>query len=131
MVGLVIPEDEQKYAEMFIKDVQLGNIMPESGKSFRDYITEYVRRAKDDQIHRFATTFGLNEGMLREIMELHVAEDTINEFARFDKLKATADITRVRAYVESVSGESLSVFIARSRFYTILWEFSLSGGFEI
>jgi len=127
----LLPEDEQKYAEMFIKDVQLGNITPENGKSFRDYITEYVRRAKDDQIHRFAMTFGMNEDMLRELMNLHVAEDTINEFARFDKLKATADIKKVKAYVESVSGESLSIFIARSRFYTILREFILSGGFEI
>ncbi|MCD8372855.1 MAG: HsdR family type I site-specific deoxyribonuclease, partial [Clostridia bacterium] len=85
----MLPEEEQKYAEIFIKDVQLGNLIPEGGKTFRDYITEYMRKAKDDQIHRFAETFGIDEAMLREIMSLHPTEETLNEYGKYDKIKNT------------------------------------------
>lgn len=127
----ILPEMEQKFAEEFIKDVQLGNIIPEQGKTFRDYITEYIRRDKDDKILRFAETFGLDEEMLRKIMNLHLTEDTLNEFARFDKLKATADDTKVKTYFEAKQGSPISVFKARTFFSNYLSEFILSDGFDL
>ncbi len=127
----MLPEEEQKYAEIFIKDVQLGNLIPESGKTFRDYITEYMRRAKDDQIYRFAETFGLDEEMLRDIMTLHPTEETINEFGRYDNLKTTANLDKVKTYFENATGETLSIFKAKSRFDILLRKFILSGGFDL
>ena len=53
---------------------------------------------KDDQIFRFAEAFGVNEVMLRDMMELHLTEETINEFGKYDKLKATVDIEKARKY---------------------------------
>lgn len=50
----MLSEEEQKYANIFIKDVQMGNVEPEEGKTMKDYIAEYMRRAKDDQIFRFS-----------------------------------------------------------------------------
>ena len=44
--------EEQKFANIFLHDIQSGDIEPEEGKTFRDYITEYLSKAKDDQIHR-------------------------------------------------------------------------------
>ncbi len=121
----MLPEEEQRFAEVFIRDVQMGNVIPESGKTFRDYITEYIRRDKDDKIHRFAVAFGLNESMLRDIMELHVTEETINEFARFDKLKVTADEEKMMSYFNA------SRFRARTMFSNYLHDFIISGGFDL
>lgn len=62
----MLSEEEQKYANIFIKDVQMGNVEPEEGKTMKDYIAEYMRQAKDDQIFRFSEQFGLDDSLLRE-----------------------------------------------------------------
>ena len=127
----MLSEEEQKFADMFIKDVQLGNLIPEKNKTFRDYISEYMRRAKDDQIYRFAQTFGIDETLLRDMMALHLTEETINEFGRYDKLKATVDIEKVKKYFKDTFGEDLSTFRAKSKFDNLLRTFILSGGFDL
>lgn len=127
----MLSEEEQKYANIFIKDVQMGNIEPEEGKTMKDYIAEYMRRAKDDQIFRFSEQFGLDDSLLREMMSLHLNEENINEFGRFDKLKASADMEKVKAFFESATGEKLSIFKARSKFDNLLRSFIISNGFDL
>ena len=36
-----LSQDEQKYANIFLHDIQRGDVKVEPGKSLRDYITEY------------------------------------------------------------------------------------------
>lgn len=127
----MLSEEEQKYANIFIKDVQMGNVEPEEGKTMKDYIAEYMRRAKDDQIFRFSEQFGLDDSLLREMMSLHLNEENINEFGRFDKLKASADMEKVKAFFESATGEKLSIFKARSKFDNLLRSFIISNGFDL
>ena len=127
----MLSEEEQKYANIFIKDVQMGNVVPEEGKTIKDYIAEYMRRAKDDQIFRFADKFGLDDSLLREMITLHLNEENINEFGRFDKLKASADLEKVKAYFISTTNETLSIFKIRSKFDNLLRSFVLSNGFDI
>lgn len=126
----ILPEEEQKYAKVFIDDVKLGNIVPEQGRTFRDYIAAYMRSAKDDQIHRFAETFGLNETKLRDIMQLRITEN-IDEHGRFDALKATADDKKKIEYFSHKEGVTVSPFTARKRFDILLREFIVSGGFDL
>lgn len=52
-----LTQDEQKYANIFLHDIQRGDVKVEPGKSLRDYITEYMARADSDRIHRFSETF--------------------------------------------------------------------------
>lgn len=127
----MLSEEEQKYANIFIKDVQMGNVEPEDGKTMKDYIAEYMRRAKDDQIFRFAEQFGLDDTLLREMMSLHLNEENINEFGRFDKLKASANMDKVKEYFETSTGEKLSIFKARSKFDNLLRHFIISNGFDL
>ena len=127
----MLSEEEQKYANIFIKDVQMGNVEPEEGKTMKDYIAEYMRQAKDDQIFRFSEQFGLDDSLLREMMSLHLNEENINEFGRFDKLKASADMEKVKAFFESATGEKLSIFKARSKFDNLLRSFIISNGFDL
>ena len=113
-------------------DIQSGDVQPEEGMTFRDYITLYVTRAKDDQIHRLAVhALGLDEAMLREMMALHVTEDNINEFGRFDALKATIDKAKAKAYFEAVTGKKMPLPVVNTRADKLLRDFIIKGGFDI
>lgn len=92
--------EEQKYANLFLHDIQSGDVEPVAGATLRDYITEYMADHRNDRIHRFAETFGLDEEKLRNLMALHPTEGNINEFGRFDALRATVDKDKARAYFE-------------------------------
>ena len=127
-----LSQEEQKYANIFLHDIQSGDVQPEEGMTFRDYITLYVTRAKDDQIHRLAVhALGLDEAMLREMMALHVTEDNINEFGRFDALKATIDKTKAKAYFEAVTGKKMPLPVVNTRADKLLRDFIIKGGFDI
>ena len=100
-VSDALTQEEQKYANIFLHDIERGDVIAEDGKTLRDYITEYQFRAKDDQIHRFATIFGLDEDKLRNMMGLNLNEATINEFGRFDELKKSVDKSKAKAFFEA------------------------------
>ena len=50
-----LSQEEQKYANIFLHDIQRGDVVVTEGKSLRDYINEYLSKAKNDQIHQIAT----------------------------------------------------------------------------
>ena len=126
-----LTQEEQKFADIFLHDIQRGDIVPEEGKTLRDYITEYMAKAKNDQIHRLAVIFGLDEEKLRKFMVLKVTEDNINEYGRFDELKATVDIKKAKEYFEKLEGEPIIPPKVRIKVDKLLREFILSGGFDI
>lgn len=102
-----LTQDEQKYANIFLHDIQRGDVKVEPGKSLRDYITEYMARADSDRIHRFSETFGLDEEKLRGLKEMTLTEGDINEYGRFDALKETVDKGKAKAYFEKHEGRRL------------------------
>ncbi len=126
-----LTQEEQKYANIFLHDIQSGDVKPEDGKTFRDYITEYLSRAKDDQIHRLAIVLGLDEEKLRAIMNMRITDANINEFGRFDALKATADKKRAKAYFEAVEGGNIIPPKIPVKIDKLLRDFILQGGLEI
>lgn len=99
-----LTQDEQKYAEIFLHDVQRGEVVVEDGKTLRDYITEYQYKAKNDQIHSFAVAFGLDEDLLKNMMQLNLTEANIDEFGRFDKLKQSVNKAAAKAFLEKNRG---------------------------
>lgn len=126
-----LSQEEQKFANIFLHDIQRGDVTPQEGKTLRDYITEYLTRAKNDQIHRIANALGLDEKKLREIMGLRVTEVNINEFGRFDNLKATVDKQKARNYFEKVEGKKLIPPKVNMKVDKLLRDFVISGGFDI
>jgi type I restriction enzyme R subunit len=102
-----LTQDEQKYANIFLHDIQRGDVKVEPGKSLRDYITEYMARADSDRIHRFSETFVLDEEKLRGLKEMTLTEGNINEYGRFDALKETVDKGKAKAYFEKHEGRRL------------------------
>ncbi len=126
-----LTQEEQKFANIFLHDIQSGDVEPEDGKTFRDYITEYMSRAKDDQIHRLAVVLGLDEGKFRTMMEARITDSNINEFGRFDALKTTADKKKAKEYFEAVEGRSIIPPKIPVKIDKLLREFILRGGGEI
>lgn len=120
-----LTHDEQRIANIFLHDVQRGDVKLQEAKSFRDYITEYQFKAKEDEIHAIATSFGLDESKLRQLISAHVNENNINEFARFDALLNTVDKAKTKQYFEQGEGKPIPPFKVNVKVAAFLKEFVL------
>ena len=126
-----LTQEEQKYANIFLHDIESGDAAIEEGKTLRDYINEYVEKAKNDQIHRIASLLGLDEEMLRSMMALKIDESNINEYGRLDNLKATVDKARAKAYFEAIENTKVAPPKVNIKVDKLLRDFIVSGGYEI
>ena len=126
-----LTQEEQKYANIFIHDVQSGNVKIEDGKSFRDYITEYQFRGKEEQIRKISNAMGLDIENLKELMKSNITEANINEYGRFDIFKKTVDRDKAKAYFETLEGASIPTFQLSIKIENLLKKFIISGGFDI
>ena len=126
-----LTQEEQKQANIFIHDVQSGIVNIENGKSFREYITEYQYNAKNDQIKKVATSLGLDEVKLRNLMDTNLNETNINQYGRFDVLKNTVDREKAKVYFEKLEGKTIPPFKVNIKVHNLLQDFIIKGGFEI
>lgn len=126
-----LSQEEQKYANIFLHDIQRGDVAITEGKTLRDYITEYLSKAKDDQIHRVAVALGVDEVKLRTIMSLRLNSTNINEFGRYDELKKTVNKAKAKEYFEKIEGTKIIPPKVNVKVDNLLREFILGGGFEI
>jgi len=81
-----LSQDEQKYANLFLNDVQRGDVNPEQGKTLRDYITQYQANAKNTQVMRLVEVLAVDEDKLNALLSTRITESNINEYGRFDAL---------------------------------------------
>ena len=121
-----LTQEEQKYANIFMHDLETGDITADGNKTIRDYINEYMENAKNDEIHKLATALGLDETLLRDMMTLKLDNLTINEFGRFDRLKSTIDKTKAKAYLESVEGAKIPMPKVNIKVDNLLRDFILN-----
>lgn len=126
-----LSQEEQKYANIFLHDIQRGDVAITEGKTLRDYVTEYLSKAKDDQIHRVAVALGVDELKLRTIMSLRLNSTNINEFGRYDDLKKTVNKAKAKEYFEKIEGTKIIPPKVNVKVDNLLREFILGGGFEI
>lgn len=126
-----LTHEEQKYANIFIHDVQSGIAIIEDGKPFREYITEYLYRSKNDQMYKLSTVLGIDISKLESLMSSSVSEATLNDFGRFDALKKTIDKNKARLFLEHKMGKTLPVLQQNIRIERLLKDFILFGGFDV
>ena len=126
-----LSQDEQKFANIVLKDIQNGDLIVHDDRSVRDYIVEYQARAKNDQIHRMAEILGLHEQKLRDIMDKHVTENDIDAFGQYNDLVQSVDIDTAKAYFDKKEGEDIPKRKVRSKLDSLLRKYILSGGFDI
>lgn len=126
-----LSQEEQRFAEMIIYDIQNGNLFVDGNKTFRDYLNEYQIRIKNDQIHKFAITLGYNEELLRELVYARPNDANLNEYGRFNPLKDSLNVEVASTYFERKDGKKLPKPIVIRNAENLVRKFILHGGFDI
>lgn len=125
-----LSQEEQRFAELFLHDVERGDVAVEEGRTLRDYITAYANKEKNGQIDKLIEAFGLDGDLLREMMRLDLNEANLNEYARFDKLKASIDKDKAADFF-TADNYIVSRFTVNMLANKLVREFVLEGGFDI
>ena len=126
-----LSQEQQKYANMIIHDIESGDLIIEENKSFMDYITQYATNAENDQIRKLSQAFDLDENKLRSMMTLPVSAKNLNEYGRFDDLLNSVNYENARKSLEEIYGKTIEVWEAHIEVQKILRDFILQGGFDL
>ena len=126
-----LTQEEQKFASIFLNDLMSGNVELMADKTLKDYITEYLHHAKYGQILKLSALLGLDKDKLQNLMRDNITELNINEYGRFDELKATVDRDKATAYFEKIEGKTLPVFRVSIKIDQLLQDFITKDGFEL
>ncbi|WP_323597678.1 type I restriction endonuclease subunit R [Aliarcobacter butzleri] len=126
-----LSQEEQKYANIFIHDVQNGDVQIDSSKTFREYVAQYQANAENSQIMKLVELLGLNSDKLKEMINSNVTDLNINDYGRFDELKNSVDKEKAKVYFEEIEGCKLPIPKVNIKVHNLLKDFILSGGYEI
>ena len=126
-----LSQEDQKYATIFLHDVQSGTIQVDPDKSFRDYITQYLYNAQYDQVAKLSTAVGVDAEKLSEMMAMDITNKNINDYGRFDELKSTIDKAKAKIYFEKLEGKKIPPFRVNMKVGDLLRDFIIRGGFDI
>lgn len=102
-------------------------------KTCKDNVTKYMANTKNDRVHRFSVSLGIEENYLRALMNMHNTKQRINEFGRFDKLMARVDHAKTSIFLKKATGKKHSVPMTKIRIAKMLRDFLIKEdlGFEI
>jgi type I restriction enzyme R subunit len=126
-----LSQEEQKYANIFLHDIQSGAINVDGNKTLRDYINEYQSKGYDDMTHRLSIALGLDEQKLRSLMALNVTEGSLNEYGRYDELRKSVDKLQAKKFFEKRLGSEMKQNQVNMRVDELLRKFIFEGGFEL
>lgn len=123
-----LSQEEQKIAEIFLHDIQRGDVQIDARRTFRDYLADYQANAQDYEIDTLVALLGVDKAKLVALMNTHVTQANINEFGRFDDLKVTVDQQKAKTYFEGLGGKELPLFRVNIRTAKFLQDFIIQGG---
>ena len=123
--------DEQRLAELFLHDVERGDVAVEDGMTLRDYITRYAKREEGERVGRLVDCFGVERSLVEEFAGKQITETNINEFGRLDALFDSVDKKRSRNTLETRLHTSISQPKVNRIVRTLLRRFVTEGGFDV
>ena len=126
-----LSQEDQKFAEIFLHDIQRGDVQLDSDCTFRDYLSKYKATAKDKEVAVIVKYLGVDGTKLLALMNTNITEANLNEYGRFDDLKETIDKKKATAYFEALDGQTLPQFKVNIQSANLLKKFILEGGFEL
>lgn len=118
-----LTQSEQKYAKLFLHDLQRGDAQLIAGHTFRDYINTYKDNAENAQLNAVVNVLGLDKGLLIALMADSVNVKNLNEFGRFDALKDSVDKAKAKIYFEKQDGVIIPPFKLNIRIDQFLKQF--------
>ena len=125
-----LSQNEQKIAEIFLHDIQRGDVQIDAHRTFRDYLADYQAKAKNHEIDKLVALLGVDKAKLVALMNTHVTQANLNEFGRFDELKATVDQQKAKIFFECLEGKELPLFRVNIRSAKHLQNFIIQGGYK-
>ena len=126
-----LSQEQQKLAEIFLHDIQRGDVKIDPNRAFREYLADYQAAAKSKEVAVIVKYLGVDAEKLLALMNTNITEANLNEYGRFDDLKATIDKEKAKAYFEAHEGQKLPAFKVNIKAATLLQRFILEDGFEI
>ena len=103
-----LSEEKQKAARLFLSDIDSGDVKCDPDKTFSDYITEYMQRDYDDNVHDFAEKLGLvDEPKLRALLKLRLEPKRIDGDPHFNELKSNCNWVQAKSFLEQYEGRAL------------------------
>ena len=126
-----LTQEEQKFAEIILYNIQTNNITIDENKSFREYLTEVMEKEQNDRINNMALNFGLNPVELKQMIQYNLNEQNINEFGRFDNLLEQVDYEKAKKYIEKINNKPMTTLQARIIINKKLLQFIINGGKDI
>ena len=122
-----LSQEDQKITEIFLHDIQRGDVQIDPLGTFRDYLTDYKTQAKNKEIAAIVAYIGVDPTRLIALMNTHVTEANLNEYGRFDDLRGTVDQQQAKAYFEGLEGKTLSKSQVKIKASNLLSDFLLRG----
>ena len=123
-----LSQEDQKLAEIFLHDIQRGDVQIDPARTFRDYLTDYKTAAKDKEVAAIVSALGVHAAKLIALMSTHLTEANLNEYGRFDDLRGTVAQEKAKAYFDGLEGVSLPIFKVKIKAAKLLSDFLLRGG---
>ena len=125
-----LSQEDQKFAEIFLHDIQRGDVQIDPHRTFRDYLTDYKTAAKNKEVAAIVSALGVDASKLIALLNTHLTEANLNEYGRFDDLRGTVDQEKAKAYFDGHEGVSLPIFKVKIKVAKLLSDFLLRGGVE-
>ncbi len=120
-----LTQTDQKFANIFLRDVERGEVELVEDKTLQDYINEYKLKDQENQIREIVKGLGVDETLLKRLLSLHVTKDNLNEYDRFGQLMNTVDKVKAKQYFEDKEGRAIKAFEVNIKADELLRKFIL------
>lgn len=122
-----LSQEDQRFAEIFLHDIQRGDVQIDPNHTFRDYLTGYKLAAEEKEIAGIVTALGVDKTQLIVLMNAHVKTENLNEYGRFDALRETVNKEMAKSYFENLEGKTLPMGRINTKAANLLRDFLLTG----
>ena len=92
-----LSKEDQKFAELFLHDVQSGDIKLDPNLTLSDYITTYKQKDANDKVLKVIKGLGLDGDLLRALLARKYTSENL-DLGRLNDLKETVDREKAKAY---------------------------------
>lgn len=92
-----LSKEDQKFAELFLHDVQSGDIKLDSDLALSDYITTYKQKDANDKVLKIIKDLGLDGDLLRALLARKYTSENL-DLGRLNDLKETVDREKAKVY---------------------------------
>ena len=92
-----LSKEDQKFAELFLHDVQSGDIKLDPNLALSDYITTYKQKDANDKVLKVIKDLGLNGALLRMLLARKYTRENL-DLGKLNALKATVDREKAKVY---------------------------------